>query len=292
MTDFLGKSMPKDSEASCRQPPCPPSVPVIAFINRMGDTHSVHLSDLAVEILNWGTCRSITIHAEHLPGLENVRVDWESRHLTDSSDWMLHRDVFQQLESNKGLFSIDLFASRTNTQLPLYYSWRLDPDALAVDTFSITWRGQTPSMPVPTLCTDPQVPKQTEGVTAWLIAESDLVPTASDLLDRPSYPPPPDPRHSLQPRREEPSSGGEGSLTFSHVMRLRRSCYTQRLSERVTEVIRRTRLSRPTPMPGDNGWSEVTLQFVHVGERAWKWRLGLGVLLHYFNIHHLIMQLC
>jgi hypothetical protein len=62
------------------------NITAIAFINRMGGTHSVHLSDLAVEIWNWCICSNITIHAEHLPGLENVRADWESRHQTDSSD--------------------------------------------------------------------------------------------------------------------------------------------------------------------------------------------------------------
>ena len=116
-------------------------VTAIVFINRMGGTHSMHLSGLAVEIWNWCICRNITVHVEHLPGLENVRADWESHHLTDTSDWMLHRDVFRQLESKEGPFSIDLFASRTNTQLPLYCSWRPDPNAPAVDAFSITWRG-------------------------------------------------------------------------------------------------------------------------------------------------------
>ena len=55
--------------------------------------------------------------------------DWESQHMRDSSDWMLERATFLQLESSLGLFSIDLFASQTNAQLPVYCSWRLDPAA-------------------------------------------------------------------------------------------------------------------------------------------------------------------
>ena len=96
------------------------NITALVFMNRMGGTHSAHISDLAVEIRNWCICRNIMIHAAHLPGLENVRIDRESRHLADSSDWMLHQDVFRQLESKEGPFSIDLFTSRTNTQLPLY----------------------------------------------------------------------------------------------------------------------------------------------------------------------------
>ena len=116
------------------------NVTAIAFLNRMGGTHSQELSDLAVEVWRWCLENEITIHAEHLPGRENVRADWESRHVRDSSDWMLQRSIFLQLESRLGPFSIDLFASRTNTQLPVYCSWRPDPAALTVDAFSLPWR--------------------------------------------------------------------------------------------------------------------------------------------------------
>ena len=53
------------------------NVTAIAFLNRMGGTHSQVLSDLAVEV--WRCCleNEITIHAEHLPGRENVRADWD-----------------------------------------------------------------------------------------------------------------------------------------------------------------------------------------------------------------------
>ena len=85
----------------------------------MGGTHSAHLSNLAVQIWNWCLERWITIHAEHLPGVENVQTDWQSRHLIDLSEWKLHPDIFLSLEDLFGPFSIDLFASRTNHQLPV-----------------------------------------------------------------------------------------------------------------------------------------------------------------------------
>jgi len=43
-----------------------------------------------------------------------------------------------------GPFSINLFASRTNTQQPLYYSWKPDPAAKVVDAFSISWASNHP----------------------------------------------------------------------------------------------------------------------------------------------------
>ena len=84
----------------------------------MGGTHSPLLSTLAVEVWNWCIERNLTIHAQHLPGVENAPADWESRHRTDSSDWKLNRDMSLQLENKLGPFSVDMFASRTNAQLP------------------------------------------------------------------------------------------------------------------------------------------------------------------------------
>ena len=147
------------------------NVTAIAFINRMGGTHSIRLSDLAVEIWDWCIQRNVTIHAEHLPGVENVRADWESRHLSDSSDWRLHREIFCHLEAREGPFSIDLFASRTNTQLPLYCSWKPDPNALAVDAFSISWKNHSPYLFPPFVMIPRCLHKlRQEGITAWLIA--------------------------------------------------------------------------------------------------------------------------
>ena len=118
---------------------CMDNITAIAFLNRMGGTHSLSLSALAVEIWEWCIQRRFTIHAEHLPGMENIRADWLSRHLKDSSDWTLNRNVFLELQHRLGQFSIDLFASRTNTQLQAYCSWKPDPGAVAIDTLSIPW---------------------------------------------------------------------------------------------------------------------------------------------------------
>ena len=147
------------------------NITAIAFLNRMGGTHSPLLSRLAVEIWNWCIERNLTIHAEHHPGIENVRADWESRHRTDSSDWKLNRDVFLQLENKLGPFSIDMFASRTNAQLLLYCSWKPDPAAVTVDGLSISWKGHHPYMFPPFVLIPRCLSKlHEEKVTATLIA--------------------------------------------------------------------------------------------------------------------------
>ena len=92
-------------------------------------------------------------------------------HRTDSSDWKLNRDVFLQLENKLGPFSIDMFASRTNAQLPLYCSWKPDPAAVTVDGLSISWKGRHPYMFPPFVLIPRCLSKlQEEKVTATLIA--------------------------------------------------------------------------------------------------------------------------
>ena len=97
------------------------NITAIAFVNKMGGTHSKQLSDLAVEIGKWCLARRILVDAEHLPGVENTREDWESRHMEVSGDWMLDCQVFEQLNQLLGPFTVDLFAARTNAQLPQYF---------------------------------------------------------------------------------------------------------------------------------------------------------------------------
>lgn len=130
-------------------------VTAIAFLNRMGGTHSQELSDLAVIIWQWCLEREIIIHVEHLPGKDNIRADWESRYVRDSSDWMLERNIFLQLEARLGPFSIDLFASRTNTQLPIILQLAGRPSSAGCGRFVPTLEessGRT--VHVSTICLD------------------------------------------------------------------------------------------------------------------------------------------
>ena len=59
-----------------------------------GRTHSKPLSDMACNLWSWCLKRNITVQAEHIAGVENTRVDLESRVFQDPCDWMLSRRVF------------------------------------------------------------------------------------------------------------------------------------------------------------------------------------------------------
>ena len=111
----------------------------IAYLNRLGGTRSYALCQLAISIWNWCLQKGITVHADHLPGQLNVRADYASRNWNDYSDWMLDPEVFSQIQKKFGQFSIDLFASFQNTQLPKFFSWKPNPNALAVDALAQQW---------------------------------------------------------------------------------------------------------------------------------------------------------
>ena len=89
----------------------------------------------------WDLCsdRSIALRATYRPGQQNQLADTLSRVHRDNSDWMLHPLLFRALEARWGPFSVDLFATRLNRQLPVYYSLQHDPEATAVDAFRQDW---------------------------------------------------------------------------------------------------------------------------------------------------------
>ena len=66
----------------------------------------------------------------------------DSRKVNKELEWQLNPDTFALLlERVNFQCDIDLFASRINNQLPKYLSYRPDPQAYAVDAFTLSWTG-------------------------------------------------------------------------------------------------------------------------------------------------------
>ena len=86
----------------------------VAYIQKMGGTRSPQLLAVAQELWDFCLEKDILLSAEYLPGHLNVGADWESRHLSDSSDWRLDKSLFQAINSRWGLLEIYLFANRGN----------------------------------------------------------------------------------------------------------------------------------------------------------------------------------
>ncbi|XP_070578105.1 uncharacterized protein [Ptychodera flava] len=116
----------------------------VAYINHQGGTHSKKLCTTALQIWEWCLQRSITLQAEHIPGLQNRMADALSRQPENPHDYMLNPVVFRQLCQVTFTPTIDLFASRVTRQLLKYVAWKPDPQAVGQDAFTIHWATERP----------------------------------------------------------------------------------------------------------------------------------------------------
>ena len=96
------------------------NVTALTYINKMGETQSQLLCQLALSLWKWCLQRQIFLIAEHLTGKENLVADKESRTVKDRCNWMLNPEVFGQIQMIMGPCEVDLFASRLTRQLPVF----------------------------------------------------------------------------------------------------------------------------------------------------------------------------
>lgn len=94
------------------------NVSAVRYINHLGGTKSRVLADMARELWHFCLDNEISVTAEYLPGASNVIADWCSREWSDISLWQLEPLVFQRLHHLWGPFTVDLFASKLDHQLP------------------------------------------------------------------------------------------------------------------------------------------------------------------------------
>lgn len=110
----------------------------VACIDCFGST-KVSLLTIVAQIFEWANLRNVTLSAEHIKGCDNVEADWESRFKNFDSEWKLDPLVFWKACDFFFLPDSDLFATRLNTQLPRFVSWRPDPDAYHTNAFTLSW---------------------------------------------------------------------------------------------------------------------------------------------------------
>ena len=112
----------------------------VQIINKMVTTKSSICNDVAKNIWLFCVKNKIWITAAHIPGAENVIADYESRKSYKDAEWMLNPEIFQNAMKHLQFKpDLDCFASRLNTQLPKYISYKPDPYAYLIDAFSVHW---------------------------------------------------------------------------------------------------------------------------------------------------------
>ncbi|XP_060558153.1 uncharacterized protein LOC132718470 [Ruditapes philippinarum] len=110
-----------------------------SYINKFGGK-SENLDLIARSIWIWCIDRKIHLSAAHLPGSMNCEADEMSRKFNDDLEWSLTETVFSKIFNTYRHIDIDLFASRLNKKLSKYVTRLPDPDAHAIDAFSLTWK--------------------------------------------------------------------------------------------------------------------------------------------------------
>ena len=98
----------------------------IAYINNMGGIRSAVCNELATYIWLWCIQRGIWLSARYVYTSQSV-ADIESRKCNENNEWKLNSNVFRIVTEKLVVPNFDLFASRLNTQLPTYASWKPDP---------------------------------------------------------------------------------------------------------------------------------------------------------------------
>ena len=144
---------------------------VVAYINKQGGLRSPQLHRLAHKLILWSSANLLSLRATHVPGVMNHGADLLSRGHPRYGEWRLHREVMELIRNRYGCPSVDLFASRENTQCPLFFSLN-DPEApLGVDALAHAWpRTLLYAFPPLALITPTLDRVRTEGLIAILVA--------------------------------------------------------------------------------------------------------------------------
>ena len=86
------------------------STTALAYVSHMGGTRSRECNRAALELWHWCKQRAIWLVVNHIPGVENVVADYESRNFTENTEWKLNPQLFAQICKLWNTPNIDLFA--------------------------------------------------------------------------------------------------------------------------------------------------------------------------------------
>ena len=75
----------------------------MAVLNHMGTSDLDPCSRLGKEIWEWCIDRNIWLSAAHIPGVHNIKADFEARRTNDNTEWMLDRAYLNNAPSQLSL---------------------------------------------------------------------------------------------------------------------------------------------------------------------------------------------
>lgn len=113
----------------------------VSDLGKMGTSHSKKRNELTRTLWKWCLDNNMWLTTSHIPGKENTLADAESRKSRKETEWTLGRGIFHEAVKKIHVEpQIDLFTSRLNYQLRPFVSYQPDPEAMAINASSISWK--------------------------------------------------------------------------------------------------------------------------------------------------------
>lgn len=116
------------------------NVTAISCINKMGSVQFKNLHDISKKIWGWCEKRQNIVFASYVSSSQNIEADFQSRTKSTATEYELSQKAFDLIINKLGKPDIDLFASNLNKKCKQYVSWKPDPNSIAVDAFTLSWR--------------------------------------------------------------------------------------------------------------------------------------------------------
>ena len=107
---------------------------------KVGVSRSMGMSILGADYFDWRARHNLSVGFQFLAGVENIESDALSRVEMSHREWKLHPDLFRRICAAFGLHvQVDLFASRSNRQVPRFYSFEHDSASLGTNCLQFPW---------------------------------------------------------------------------------------------------------------------------------------------------------
>jgi hypothetical protein len=214
----------------------------VAYLNNFGGTKSMKCNSKARDIWELAVSNRIWITAVHLPGVENLTADRESRKIRDETEWSLNDSLFNKIQSLRVDLDIDLFASRLNYKISKFVSWKADPLAWAIDAFTLQWKNFIfyafpPFSLIDRVCKKFLVRRSRGNFSRPLLASAELVPISFETLCQSTLDNKTRKTYINSSEQTRDSSSVTQESTSASLSCVRTSLQQRNLSERTIQVI-------------------------------------------------------
>ena len=113
---------------------------VVNYINKEGGTRSFSLEEESIKLFEITMALNVHLRARHIAGSLNLVAGTLSREGKGlPTEWSLNESVFRALSKEYGLPEVDLFATRLNRKIDVYFSPVPDSLAIGADALVHDW---------------------------------------------------------------------------------------------------------------------------------------------------------